>query len=134
MTGYYSTEALNIEFDMGINSEAFGSNQTFSVESSIYEYHNKYYNYERNHGKVKIDFQSQFSYDSAHNDATTFEHTKNFIKWMYCNNLFINDCMLYDTTYGFIKQYRCENTMWLLSVFTVNDVIDDKNVVTKIMS
>ena len=33
---------------------------------------------------------------------------------MYDNNLFIKDGIIYYTTDGFSKQYRCSNAMWLL--------------------
>ena len=42
---------------------------------------------------------------------------KKFIHCMYENNLFIKDGIIYDTTYGCSKQYKCANAMWLLSVF-----------------
>ena len=35
---------------------------------------------------------------------------------MYENNLFINNIIIFDNTDICIKQYRCENAMWLLSV------------------
>ena len=60
-----------------------------------------------------MDFYSKFSDDSAHIAATTFEHIKNFMNCIYENNLFIKDGIIYDTTYGCIKQYRCENEMYL---------------------
>ena len=56
-----------------------------------------------------MDFHSHFSDDSAQNAATTYEHTNFFIKWMYKNNLFIKDVIIYDIKYGCIKQYRCAN-------------------------
>ena len=40
-----------------------------------------------------------------------------FIHCMYENEFFIKDDIIYDTTDGCIKQYRCENEMWLLSAF-----------------
>ena len=72
-------EALKAKFDMQIKSEAFGSNHTPSIEGSICEYQNKYLNYVSNEGNVKINFHSNFSDDSAHNAAATFEHMKKFI-------------------------------------------------------
>ena len=45
-----------------------------------------------------MDFQSHFSDESAHNAATTFEHMVKFIHWMYENNVFINDGIIYDNT------------------------------------
>ena len=65
---------------------------------------------------MKMDFHSHFSDDSANNAAKIFEHTIKFIQWMYENNLFIKDGIIYDTTYGCSKQYRCENKMRILSV------------------
>ena len=56
---------------------------------------------------MKMDFHSHFSYDSAQNSATTFEHMKKFIHWMYEGNLFIKYGIIYDTTDGCIKQYIC---------------------------
>ena len=55
-----------------------------------------------------MDFHSHFSYDSAHNAATTFEHMVKFIQWMYEDNFFINDGIIYDTTDGCSKQYICK--------------------------
>ena len=71
-------------------------------------------------------FHSHFSDDSVHNYATTFEHMNNSIHWMYEENLFIMDGIIYDTTYGCSKQYICTNSMWLLSVldFTNRVIID----------
>ena len=45
---------------------------------------------------------------------------------MYENNVYIKDGIIYDTIYGCIKQYICENSMWLLSVlaFTYIVIID----------
>ena len=45
---------------------------------------------------------------------------------MYENNLFIEDGIIYDTTYGFGKQYRCEDSMWILYVlaFKYRVIID----------
>ena len=53
-------EALMAEFDMEIQSEAFGFNYTLSIEDSTCEYHNKYHNNEINQGKVNMDFHSHF--------------------------------------------------------------------------
>ena len=71
-------------------------------------------------------FHLHFSDDSDQNEANTFEHMKNFIHWMYENNLLINYGIIYDTTDGCSKQYRCENEMWILSVleFTNRTIID----------
>ena len=41
---------------------------------------------------------------------------KNFIQWIYENNLFIKDGIIYDTTYACREQYRCENAMCILYV------------------
>ena len=63
-----------------------------------------------------MDFHSHFADDSDHNSATTFEHTKKFIHWMYDNNLFIKYVIMYNNTDGCSKQYICANAMWVLSV------------------
>ena len=49
-----------------------------------------------------------------------------FINWMYENNLFIKYGIIYDTTYGCIKIYRCVSVMWLLSIleYTHRVIID----------
>ena len=60
-----------------------------------------------------MNFHSHFSDDSAQNLANTFEHMKCFIYWMYENNLFTKDGIIYDTKDGRSKQYGCENSMWL---------------------
>ena len=56
-------------------------------------------------------FYSYVPDESAHNAATTFEHNKKFIHWMYENKLFLKDVIKYYTKYGCIKHYRCENSM-----------------------
>ena len=73
-----------------------------------------------------MDLHSQFSDDSSQSVATTFEHMKKFIHWMYENNLFINDGIISGTTDGCSKQYICGNKMLILSVlsFTYRVVID----------
>ena len=58
-----------------------------------------------------MDFDSHFSYNSAHNAAATFEHMKKFIQWMYQNNLFKKDTIIYDTTYGCRKKCKFANAM-----------------------
>ena len=100
---YY--EASKVEFDMAIKSEAFGFNSTLSTEVISCEYLNKDNNDVKNQGNMKMDFQSHFSDDSAHNAATTFEYTKKFTHWMFDNNLFIKDGIIYDNIDGCIKQY-----------------------------
>ena len=65
---------------------------------------------------MRIGFHSHFSYYSAQNTATIFEYMKKLIHWMFEDNLFINYGIIYDTTYGCSKQYRCSNIMWLISV------------------
>ena len=67
-------ESLKEEFGMEINSEAFCFNQTLSIEVSTCEYQNKYQNDEINQGNMKVDFHSHFSYDSAQNADTAFDH------------------------------------------------------------
>ena len=42
---------------------------------------------------------------------------------MYENKLFTNYGIKYDTTYGCIKQYRCENLMWLLSILEFTHIV-----------
>ena len=54
--------------------------------------------------------------DSVQNAAAKCEHMKNFIHWMYDNNLFVKDGIIYDTTGGCSKKYKSENAFWLLSV------------------
>ena len=83
------SEALKAESEMEINSDAFGFNKSISIEGSTCEYHNKYQNYERNQGNMKMDFHSKFSDNSDQNAATTLENMKNFIHWIYDNYLFI---------------------------------------------
>ena len=68
--------------------------------------------------KVEDGFHLHFSDDSTHNATTTFEDMKKIIHWMYETNLSIKDVIIYDTKDGFRKQYKCENTMWLLSVLS----------------
>ena len=56
-----------------------------------------------------MDFHYHFSDDSAQNEATTFEHGKIFIHWMYDNKLFIKDGIIYYTKSGCMKKYRYLN-------------------------
>ena len=70
-----------------------------------------------------MDFHSHFLDGSTQNAATTFEHMNKFIHWMYYNNLFIKDGIIYDTTNGCSKQYRCENAIWLLSVLSFTHIL-----------
>ena len=60
-----------------------------------------------------MDFHSNFPDESDQNVATTFEHMKRFIQWMYDNKFVIKDGIIYDTTDGCSKKYRCENAMWI---------------------
>ena len=71
-------------------------------------------------------FQSHFSDDSAQNAATTSNYMKTFIHWMYDNNLFIKDGIIYDTTDVCNKQYICSDAMRILSelVFIYRVIID----------
>ena len=103
---------------MEIQLDAFGLNLNQYIEGSTCEYHNKYHNYVSNQGKVHIDFCSHLLDASDQNEATTFEHVKKFIHWMYDTNLFIKDVIIYATTDGCIKQYQCENSMGVLSVLS----------------
>ena len=75
-----------------------------------------------------MEFHSYFSDDSAQNAATTFEHMKKFIHWIYDNNFSIKYDIIYDTTNGCSKQYRCANATWRLYVFvfTYRVVIDTR--------
>ena len=41
---------------------------------------------------------------------------KKFIHWIYEENLFIKDGIIYDTTDICSKKYRCENAVWVLFV------------------
>ena len=83
---------------METHSKAFGFNHTLSIQVITYKYHNKYHNDERNMRKVKMGFHSHFSDASPHNEATTFDHMKKLIHWMYDNTLFKKDGIIYDTT------------------------------------
>ena len=71
-------------------------------------------------------FKSHVSDDSAKNAGTAFEHIKVFINWIYENNLFIKNGIIYDIKYVCSKQYRYANTMQILSVlaFTYRVIID----------
>ena len=42
---------------------------------------------------------------------------------MHYNNLFINDGKTYDNTDGCSKKYRFSNTMWLLSVLELLNIM-----------
>ena len=59
----------------------------------------------KNEGNVKMDFYPHFSDVFDHNVANKFGYMKKFIHWMYYNDLFIKDGIIYDTTYGCRKQY-----------------------------
>ena len=97
-------EALKAEFNMKIQSEAFGINCTISIEDSNCEYHDKYRNSVSNEANVKMDFHSHSSGESAQNAATTREYMKFFIHWMYGGHLFIKDGIIYDNKYGCRKK------------------------------
>ena len=73
-----------------------------------------------------MEFFSYLSDDSSHNTATTFEHIKIFIHWIYNDNLFIKDIIIYDSIDVCGNKYRCFNLIWLLSVlvFTYRVIID----------
>ena len=76
---------------------------------------------------MKMDFNPYFSDESTQNAATTYENIKKFVNWMYENNLFTKDGIIYYTTYRCSKQYRCSNEMWLLSILEfANRVIIDR--------
>ena len=91
-------------------------NHTICIEGSTCDYPNKYHNDISNEGKLKIGFESCFSYDTNANSATTFEHMKCFFHWMYENNFFITYNIIYDTKDGCKNKNWCANAMWLLSV------------------
>ena len=115
MTKIDYDEALKVEFHMVIHSEGFGFNRNFSIKVSTCEYHNKDHNGVSNQGNVKMDLHLYFSDDSAQNADTRFQHMKKFIHWMYENDLFIKDVIIYDTTYGCSKQFICSNSTRMLS-------------------
>ena len=73
-----------------------------------------------------MDFHSHFSDNFAQNSATAFENMKVFIYWIYENNMFMEDGIIYDHTNGCSKQYRYKNPMCLFSVlkFTYRVIID----------
>ena len=52
----------------------------------------------------------------------SYEHFHSLDVW---GNVFIKDCIIYDNTDVCIKQYRCANELWILSVlsFTYKVVI-----------
>ena len=56
-----------------------------------------------NEVSVNIYFHSHFSDEYSQNKAYTFEHMKYCIHWMYKNNLFIKEGIIYDTIGGCIK-------------------------------
>ena len=60
MTGSDYVELLKAEFDMKIQSEAFGFNRTLSIEGSTCEYHDKNGNGLRNKENVMMHFYSHF--------------------------------------------------------------------------
>ena len=70
-----------------------------------------------------MDFYSHFTVKSAHNAATTFEHTKKLIHWIYNNKTFTKDVIIYDTAYGCSKQYICPNAMWILSLLAFTHIL-----------
>ena len=76
-------EEVKAEFDMEIQSEAFGFNNNISIEDSTGEYHDKDRNDVSNEESTKMNFHSHFSDDSSYNAATLFKYKKNFIHWMY---------------------------------------------------
>ena len=82
---------------MEILYESFGFKFTLFIEGSTCECHNKYNNDVINEGKVKVDFYSYFSDNSAPNVANTFKHMKKFIYLMYDNNLYITYGIIYDS-------------------------------------
>ena len=83
-----------------MQSQVFDINHTLSIEGNT----------------CKDGFSLTFSDDSSQKGASTFVHIKKFIHWMHDNIFFINDGILYDTTYLCRKQYIYENKMWLLFV------------------
>ena len=65
---------------------------------------------------MKINFHLHLQDESYQNKATTFQHMKMFIDWMYDNNVFIKGGKIDDITDQYSKQNRYANTMWILSV------------------
>jgi hypothetical protein len=117
MTDRDYAEGMKSEFDLEIQSEAFGYNRTLSIEGSSYEYHADNNNTDNSTVTpvIKMDFHSHFSDLSKQNAATTFEHMKTSITHMLENNIIAPGYIIYDTTDGCTKQYRCANAMYLLS-------------------
>ena len=76
-------------------SEELVFNLTLSIKGITFEYRDKDHNGIRNEGNTNMYFHSHFSDDSDQNAATTYEHMKNFIHWMYEENLFINNGIIY---------------------------------------
>ena len=68
-----------------------------SEEFSTCKYQNNNNNDEIYQVKLNMDFHSHFSDGCAHNSATTFYHMKKSVQWMYENNLFIKDGIIYNT-------------------------------------
>ena len=93
-------EALEDEFDMKIQSEAFGFNHTISIEVSNQEYYDKGCNDRINEANMNIQFHSKISGYQDQTADTMCEHVKSFIHWMYADNLVVNDGIIYDTTIG----------------------------------
>ena len=53
-------EEVKAEFDMEIQSEAFGFNHTIYIEGCTCDYHDKYCNYVNNEANLKMEFHSHF--------------------------------------------------------------------------
>ena len=66
------SELLKEEFDMEIQSEAFGFNCTLSIEGSTCEYHNKYQNDKIYQGRLNMYFHSHYSDDSVNDEDILF--------------------------------------------------------------
>ena len=48
---------------------------------------------------------------------------RKFIHWIYDNKSFIKDGIIYNTTDGCNKKYRCANTTWLLYVLKFTHIV-----------
>ena len=97
------TQAFKAEFDMEIQSQAFGFITTLSIEGSSCEYNDKDWNDRINEVNVNMDFHPQFSDESNQNTVTMCELIKKSIYCIYADNLVKNDGIIYDTIDGCIK-------------------------------
>ena len=68
-------------------------------------------------------FRPYFLDCSDHNSPTTFDHMETFIHCMYDSNLIIKYSIIYDTIDIFRTQYRCKNSMYILSVLLFTHIL-----------